>query len=50
MSRVAMLPAIVQTDGVLVVKVTGKPELAVALNVSGELRMNLLPGEAKVTV
>ena len=39
LTGVTILPETVQTDGVVEAKITGKPELAVADNVSGVPRL-----------
>lgn len=47
---VAVLPLTEQTAGVFVENVTGRPELDVALNASGESKMNFDPIVGKVMV
>jgi len=49
-TSVSAVPLTVQTLGVVDVKVTGRPELAVATSTGGAVPRVWLPGELKVTV
>ena len=42
-TRVTAIPETVQTDGVVEVKLTGRPEVAVALRLKGGVPSNILP-------